>query len=190
MLPESRLLGKVCKRTAYYIGIGKLALSQMSKSKWAVVFAVVAVAFLLLVLFTGTYMRPPGKADVAIYAGRGTWEDSVRAAQNMFRWMNLTVELVSAEFINDNGLEGFRILCVPGGSMYDYAQDISSKGKENMRAFVRDGGGYVGICGGAYFAAESLLAKQPTGYDATGIVCWRSYWSHRRNHALPRPYYV
>jgi glutamine amidotransferase-like uncharacterized protein len=40
--------------------------------------------------------------------------------------------------------------------MYDYAQDISPRGKENIRAFVHNGGGYVGICGGAYFAAERV----------------------------------
>jgi glutamine amidotransferase-like uncharacterized protein len=108
-------------------------------------------------LLTWNYTRTSRKADVAVYAGAGTWEDSVRAVQEMFRWMNYTVETVSAEYINNNGLEAFRILCIPGGDMYNYAQDISSKGKENIKEFIHNGGGYIGICGGAYFAAEKVF---------------------------------
>jgi glutamine amidotransferase-like uncharacterized protein len=136
------------------------------------IMAVVAVSF-------WNYTRSPTAADVAIYAGRGVWEDSVVACQEMFRWMNHTVELVNAEYINEVGLEGFRVLVVPGGDMYAYAEDISSEGKENIRNFVRNGGGYIGICGGAYFAAKrvvwrgSQLAMTPLGLfngTATGPI--------------------
>ena len=41
--------------------------------------------------------------------------------------------------------------------MYNYAEDLSSEGVENIRGFVRDGGGYIGICGGAYFAGEKVV---------------------------------
>lgn len=158
-------------------------------SKRTIGLMVFLVATSVMVLFTWNYMRPSRKVDVAIYGGRGTWGDSVCAIQEMFRWMNYTVELVNAEYINDNGLGAFRILCIPGGNMYDYAQDISSKGKENIRNFVHDGGGYIGICGGAYFAAEkvfwlgSQLAMTPLGLfagTATGPV----------NGIMPYPNYT
>jgi len=97
------------------------------------------------------------KIVVALYSGQGTWDESVQAAEKMFQWMNYTVELVSPDVINSNQFEGFGILCVPGGDMYQYAQDISSQGKENIRNFIRDGGGYIGICGGAYFASETVV---------------------------------
>jgi len=42
----------------------------------------------------------------------------------MFKWMGYTVVLVKADLINNEGLENFNILCVPGGNMYQYAQDI------------------------------------------------------------------
>ena len=41
--------------------------------------------------------------------------------------------------------------------MYQYAQDISSSGKDKIREFIGDGGGYVGICGGAYFTGERVF---------------------------------
>lgn len=111
---------------------------------------VVAVSF-------WNYTRSPTAADVAIYAGRRVWQDSVVACQEMLRWMNHTVELVNADYINEVGLEGFRVLVVPGGDMYAYAEDISSEGKENIRDFVRNGGAYMGVCGGAYFAANRVV---------------------------------
>ena len=108
-------------------------------------------------------------ADVAIYVDAVCWEESVIAAVNMFRWMGCSIESVGADLINNGDLGNFRVLCVPGGDMYRYSQDISSEGKENIRNFIRDGGGYIGICGGAYFASEivrwrgTLLNMTPLG---------------------------
>jgi len=71
--------------------------------------------------------------------------------------MGLSVAFVDAESLNEQGLGTFRILCIPGGNMYDYSQDLSSEGKEKIKSFIRAGGGYIGICGGAYFAAEEVI---------------------------------
>ncbi|MBN1352740.1 hypothetical protein JXJ21_25350 [candidate division KSB1 bacterium] len=96
-------------------------------------------------------------ADVAIYADAGCWQESVQAAQKMFEWMGYTVAWIKAGNINSGELDRYRLLCVPGGDMYQYAQDISSQGMGNIRNFIRKGGGYIGICGGAYFAAEKVF---------------------------------
>jgi len=114
-------------------------------------------SLVLIIVFMIDYNTPsPTQADIAIYAGRGTWDDSVQAIRNMLEWMNCTVETLDAQHINNIGLSAFRVLCVPGGNMYDYAQDITLRGKENIRDFVHNGGGYIGICGGAYFASEEV----------------------------------
>lgn len=125
--------------------------------KWRIIGLVGLLSSLIaIVLLVSSFdTSSPRQIAVALYAGRGTWGESVKAAEKMFEWMNFTVENLSANQI-DNGLADFRILCVPGGNMYDYAQDISSEGKENIRNFVRDGGSYIGICGGAYFASEEV----------------------------------
>lgn len=103
-------------------------------------------------------LHPPEKTSlVALYSDRGTWDESVQAVEKMFQWMDYTVELVNADYINNKGLDDFLILCIPGGDMYQYVQDLSSRGRENIRNFIRDGGGYIGICGGAYFASEKVI---------------------------------
>lgn len=121
----------------------------------------ISLTFLLsisiMIALIWNYTHLGSKADIAIYAGRGTWDLSVQALERMFFWMNYTVELIGADYIDTVGLATFRILVIPGGDMYEYAQDISPKGKEIIRTFVQDGGGYIGICGGAYFASEEVF---------------------------------
>jgi glutamine amidotransferase-like uncharacterized protein len=63
----------------------------------------------------------------------------------MFQWMGYSFLLIDAEYINDRTLKDFEILRIPGGDMYQYAQDISPEGKENIRNFVSSGGGHVGM---------------------------------------------
>ena len=93
---------------------------------------------------------------IAIYSGSGCWAESITAGQRMFEWMGYRCEVVGAQRINTEGLDGFNILYIPGGNMYQYALDISSTGKANVRSFVSNGGGYIGICGGAYFASRHI----------------------------------
>jgi biotin--protein ligase len=40
--------------------------------------------------------------------------------------------------------------------MYKYAGSLSATGEQKIREFVHAGGGYLGICGGAYFAASRV----------------------------------
>jgi Biotin-protein ligase, N terminal len=49
-------------------------------------------------------------------------------------------------------LRGFDVLVMPGGSSRKEGATLGELGRRNIRAFVRDGGGYVGICAGAYLA--------------------------------------
>jgi glutamine amidotransferase-like uncharacterized protein len=99
---------------------------------------------------------PEETIDIALFAGDGASEISITAARNMFQWMGYSVSLVQGETF-DNGINHFRLLCFPGGDMYQYAQSISSEGKKNIRDFIRNGGGYIGICGGAYFASQRVI---------------------------------
>lgn len=96
-------------------------------------------------------------ADVALYSDRGAAATCVTATRNMFEWMGFRVEVIDAQYINDHSLEGFCIICFPGGDMYQYARDITGPGKAKIRRFISDGGGYIGICGGAYFTGERVF---------------------------------
>jgi len=98
--------------------------------------------------------EPNDEFVVALYNGDGVWAESVTAMTKMFEWMGFTVKLVGAQNINEGSLKSFQLLAVPGGDMFQYAGDISESGKEKIREFIDQGHGYIGICGGAYFAAK------------------------------------
>ena len=119
--------------------------------------AVFAIFFCLLIIQCKNPQALENNATIALYSGNGSWEESVEALKNMFNWMGQDAMLIDAKFINQKSLDNFNLICFPGGNMYQYSHDISSGGKEKIRTFIRDGGGYVGICGGAYFASEKVI---------------------------------
>jgi glutamine amidotransferase-like uncharacterized protein len=118
-----------------------------------------AYSFLLFLFISchQTHQLEPESADIALYNDKGTDEECVKATKNMFEWMDYTVSLVEADYINKKRLDKFNILCVPGGNMYQYSQDISPAGKQKIRDFIGGGKAYIGICGGAYFAGEKVF---------------------------------
>jgi len=51
---------------------------------------------------------------------------------------------------------GLDVIIVPGGSSAAKADLLKASGIQAIRDFVGNGGGYVGICGGAYFASKGF----------------------------------
>ncbi len=118
---------------------------------------------ILIILFTvftacnESEIKPEETSDVALYSENGAWDKSVTALRSMFEWMDLTVTLIDAKYVNANSLDGFKIICFPGGDMYRYSQNLSDEGFEKIRKFVENGGNYVGVCGGAYFSSKKII---------------------------------
>ncbi|MCK4358520.1 MAG: hypothetical protein KAW92_07220 [Candidatus Cloacimonetes bacterium] len=134
---------------------------KVRKKSWKSVKWLISLVFISLFVLLLTNCKrtttPKNDIQIALYSDQGADEDCIKATMNMFKWMGYTVVLVKADLINNEGLENFNILCVPGGSMYQYAQDISLEGKEKILDFIRNGGAYIGICGGAYFTGENVF---------------------------------
>lgn len=66
-------------------------------------------------------------------------------------------ERIKAEDLRSGVLKRFDVVVVPGGSGSKQAEQMQEAGREAIRKFVEQGGGYVGICAGAYLAC--------TGYE-------------------------
>lgn len=94
--------------------------------------------------------------DIALYTGNGADDGCITATRAMLESAGYRVVLIGPDDINNKTLDNFRAVCFPGGDMYQYARDISSTGKEHLRTFISGGGGYIGICGGAYFTGEDV----------------------------------
>jgi glutamine amidotransferase-like uncharacterized protein len=94
---------------------------------------------------------------IGIYADDGAAPGCVGPSEKMFEWMDCTIVLLYAEDVNDRSLDKLDVLVFPGGNSDPYVEDITAAGKEKIRDFVRDGGGYIGTCAGANFAAETVV---------------------------------
>ena len=94
--------------------------------------------------------------NVALYSGRGVWDEGKMALIQMFRAYDFSIDTVNADYINSGSLEHYNLLVIPGGWAVNYRRDINSTGISNIRNFVQNGGVYLGICAGAYFAANTV----------------------------------
>ncbi len=86
---------------------------------------------------------------VAVFVGGG--------ARNIgaFRWLELTARAknvvatpVDGDAVRGGALDSADVLVMPGGSSVEEAKTLGLDGREKVKAFVRNGGGYVGTCAG------------------------------------------
>lgn len=66
----------------------------------------------------------------------------------------LAVSPVTPEAIREGKLKDFDVLIHPGGSGGGQGRALEAPGREAVREFVRKGGGFIGICAGAYLATD------------------------------------
>jgi glutamine amidotransferase-like uncharacterized protein len=91
---------------------------------------------------------------VAIYAGDGvTPTDPAQVKACLPASKGFEVTTVNANDIREGRLEQFDVVIHAGGSGKGQAKALGEDGCERVRRFVKDGGGYVGICAGAYLAS-------------------------------------
>ncbi len=95
--------------------------------------------------------------NVAVYGDVGVLSSSTQALENMFLWMNATVNIVYAFQIQNGTLDSYDLIAFPGGSAPIYFQSLGDEGLDIVRDFVRNGGSYFGICGGSMFGTNAGL---------------------------------
>lgn len=64
------------------------------------------------------------------------------------------VRRVSGREVAGGALAFYDVVILPGGSATKQSRGLGSAGRKALKAFVAKGGGYVGICAGAYLAAS------------------------------------
>ena len=88
------------------------------------------------------------------------WDESFLwgvMAYRAFERACLPYRLVTAAEVTRGILDEYALLYVPGGWASNKIKALGDAGAEKIRQFVRDGGTYVGICGGAGLATNEGL---------------------------------
>ncbi len=93
---------------------------------------------------------------IALFYGDGMSEESIIAAGRAFQWMGGSVKIVDADSIINGCLNNYEILVWAGGeSRPNHWSELGKVGKKRICDFVREGGGFLGICFGAGYACSS-----------------------------------
>jgi predicted deacylase len=104
-----------------------------------------------------TGLRAPAgaKIRIALYKGPGTGGDGPKNLMKRFdRAPETTITEVSPDDIRSGVLTNYSVVIFAGGSGSKEAEAIGETGRSNVVNFVANGGGYVGICAGAYLATS------------------------------------
>lgn len=99
----------------------------------------------------------PRQLKVGVYAGPGTPKSSSDAVLKVLQpFPEISAVTLSGPDVGTLNLAAFDVLVFPGGSGSGQSKGIGEAGLKNVRQFVDNGGGYVGICAGAYLACSNF----------------------------------
>jgi len=91
---------------------------------------------------------------VGIYDAAGTGGSGVRRVADILeKTGRATVHHLGPTDMRDDVLARFDAVVFPGGSGSKQARAIGTEGRQAVQRFVKAGGGYIGICAGAYLCS-------------------------------------
>ena len=90
---------------------------------------------------------------MALFRDKGVSKSVSGLAELLRSWPELSVTEVKAADIRSGKLADFDVVVFPGGGGRDEAYTLEEQGRDQVKAFVERGGGYLGICAGAYLAS-------------------------------------
>lgn len=101
----------------------------------------------------GDAAQRTGKIAVGVYLDKGAGPSGNALLRTLGQFEQVSVTKLTAEQIRAGALTGLDILIHPGGSGGEQGRNLEEPGREKIRGFVREGGGFIGICAGAYLAS-------------------------------------
>lgn len=115
--------------------------------------AVVAQMALAFAPSEGRTLAAVDEIRVAVFAGEGAIKPLDRLTTLIESVPGFKADLVTAEGIRADKLAGHAAVIFPGGLSTTQSINLGEDGKAKVREFVKNGGGYVGICAGSYLAS-------------------------------------
>ena len=107
-----------------------------------------------------TIIAAPAKTKpikIAIFDGKGAPVGGIETVEHCIRSIpQAIVTRVKAEDWATVDLKPFDVVVFTGGSGSAQAEAIGEAGRHNVREYIRGGGGYLGVCAGAYLACSNF----------------------------------
>ena len=104
------------------------------------------------------------KEKIRIYKGPGVGAFSLSQTLNMCSSMfdqNYQIFCITCEELACTAWEKDTVLLViPGGADVPYTKALTGKANQKIKTYVLEGGRYMGICAGAYYAGNQVIFDQ------------------------------
>lgn len=95
--------------------------------------------------------------NIFVYADKGTSRVGVASLiQACKNKLGFPAKKIYVEDILKNALDEAIMIIMPGGAANPYCEKLNGEGNRKIRRFVENGGTYLGICAGAYYACTRL----------------------------------
>lgn len=118
------------------------------------------------------------KKTVLIYKDRGVGPLSFKETLLSLRaCLPSTYQVNSVDataIIKGDVLDDAALFVLPGGRDVPYHEDLAGAGNDKLHHFVHNGGGFLGICAGAYYGAGEVLFENghPLEVKGTRELCF------------------
>lgn len=123
---------------------------KLKKTLWLII---------LLCFASITCAADINRDTILIYSGPGASEKCIRHCILMLCEYNLPVDYkirtVGPDYLlNTDWQTKTKLLIMPGGADLPYVKFLRGKGNKKIKQFVQQGGSYLGICAGSYYAGN------------------------------------
>ena len=126
------------------------------------------------------------KKGICVYAGTGA--KRARDVEAALDRLAIPYEELDEHAVRNAGLKACSVLVMPGGHTNKMVDALGSDCLERIRKFVLAGGGYVGICAGAYMAAERVeVPGRPAGLAIIAVTNHRKAGRGIKNITITQP---
>ncbi len=111
---------------------------------------------MLLLLTPAAILAEDAPVRVAVFQGTGVGPSSEKliTVLKTAKDGSFQVSRITAEEIRTGKLSDVEVLVHPGGSGGGQGKSLEENGRVAIRRFVRNGGGFLGVCAGAYLATN------------------------------------
>ncbi len=102
--------------------------------------------------------------DAIVYGGPGSCPDGCTdAAVTVTRLAGFDPLVITPENFHPSVLEGVKVWVQPGGKAGQASNAMGTEMREHIKTFIKNGGGYVGFCAGAFLATKKVGTGSVTG---------------------------
>jgi biotin--protein ligase len=105
---------------------------------------------------------------IQIYADEGVSSFSLKETVRTFKTLlpRTTITLMKSRALIKGGWEkNSSLIIFPGGRDIPYDRLLKGEGIRRLNTFVREGGIFIGICAGAYFASKEVIFEKGTDME-------------------------